>query len=106
MIHRLLPLFILLLPCTVCRGQTARHAPLENAAGDLADLPERNPFTSASDLAIGQKLFVRRCTQCHGAQGEGGRGVNLTTGVYRLGGSDRELYLTLRNGVPGTEMPG
>ena len=36
----------------------------------------------------------------------GGRGVNLTTGHYRLGASDRELFMTIRKGVPGSEMPG
>jgi cytochrome c oxidase cbb3-type subunit 3 len=38
--------------------------------------------------------------------GEGGRGANLTTGQYRLGGSDRQIFLTLRNGIPDSEMPG
>jgi putative heme-binding domain-containing protein len=106
--HWCWPLLILLLPCAVCRGQSANHSSLESKRRDLDpdSVPERNPFTSANDLAMGQKLFERRCTQCHGAQGEGGRGVNLTTGEYRLGGSDRELYLTLRNGVSDTEMPG
>ena len=53
----------------------------------------------------GRSLFQTHCAYCHGARGEGGRGVDLTTGVYRRGGSDAELYTTVRNGIPGTEMP-
>jgi putative heme-binding domain-containing protein len=69
------------------------------------ELPERNPYNSAADLALGEKLFTLRCALCHGAHGEGGRGVNLTTGQYRRGGSDREIFRTIRNGVPNSEMP-
>ena len=70
------------------------------------DLPDTNPYSSAADLAIGRQYFLGHCAQCHGPEGEGGRGVNLTTGHYRHGSSDRQLYMTLRRGVPGSEMPG
>src|SRR5215472_10702151 len=70
------------------------------------DLPENNPYSSPADLATGRQYFLGHCAQCHGPDGEGGRGVNLTTGYYRHGSSDRHLYMTLRKGVPGSEMPG
>src|SRR5688572_25098697 len=69
-------------------------------------LPEVNPHSSAQDLAIGRKLFQGRCGHCHGLEGEGGRGAVLNTGRFRYGGSDRELFMTIRNGIPNTEMPG
>lgn len=53
----------------------------------------------------GRALFQIHCTYCHGANGEGGRGADLTTGQYRRGGSEAELFITIRNGIPGTEMP-
>jgi len=53
----------------------------------------------------GRALFQVHCTYCHGANGEGGRGADLTAGKYRRGGSEAELFLTIRNGIPGTEMP-
>ena len=40
----------------------------------------------------------------HGIEGEGGRGVPLTTGMFRHGGTDRDLYTTISVGIPGTEM--
>src|SRR5438552_12305493 len=70
------------------------------------DIPAENPYASPADLASGREYFLGHCAQCHGPEGEGGRGVNLTTGRYRHGSSDRELYMTIRNGVPGSGMPG
>jgi cytochrome c oxidase cbb3-type subunit 3 len=70
------------------------------------DLPDKNPYGSAADLATGRQYFLGHCAQCHGPEGEGGRGVNLTTGRYRHGSSDRQLYMTIRRGVPGSEMHG
>ncbi len=72
----------------------------------LADLPETNPHASAADLEAGRRLYLGRCGHCHGQSGEGGRGSTLDTGRFRHGGSDRELFLVIRNGIPNTEMPG
>jgi putative heme-binding domain-containing protein len=52
----------------------------------------------------GRSLFQTHCAYCHGARGDGGRGADLTLGQYRRGGSDVELFATIRNGIPGT-MP-
>jgi len=64
-----------------------------------------NPFDHSDGVAQGRALFQIHCSYCHGANGEGGRGADLTTGRYRRGGSDANLYTTVRNGIPGTEMP-
>jgi putative heme-binding domain-containing protein len=66
---------------------------------------QRNPFETAEALEQGGALFQVHCSYCHGARGEGGRGADLTTGQYRRGGTDANLYTTVRNGIPGTEMP-
>src|SRR5262245_10476443 len=66
---------------------------------------QANPFDTSEGAAQGAALFQTHCTYCHGARGEGGRGADLTTGQYRHGGSDANLYNTIRNGIPGTEMP-
>lgn len=70
------------------------------------EVPEKNPFDSPADVAQGKQYFLGHCAHCHGPEGEGGRGINLTTGRYRLGGSDRELFKTIRNGIRESEMPG
>ena len=71
-----------------------------------ANLPETNPYTTAADVEIGRRLYNGRCGHCHGQDGEGGRGAVLNSGRFRHGGSDRELFVTIRNGIPNTEMPG
>src|SRR5438270_10242246 len=73
------------------------------AAGQEA--ARTNPFDTSDGVAQGKALFQIHCSYCHGANGEGGRGADLTTGQYRHGGSDANLYSTVRNGIPGTEMP-
>jgi len=70
-----------------------------------AQTPTANPFDNAQGAVEGKSLFQLHCSYCHGANGEGGRGADLTAGQYRHGGSDGELYVSIRNGIPGTEMP-
>ncbi len=54
----------------------------------------------------GRQFYLGHCAHCHGPDGEGGRGVNLTTGRFRHSSNDDELLGTIRAGLPGTEMPG
>ena len=76
------------------------------AAAQHADDTIRNPFTSAEDVEAGGRLYRSHCAVCHGINGEGARGANLTTGAFRHGSSDRNLFNTISVGIPGTEMPG
>lgn len=66
---------------------------------------QQNPFDTPEDIEQGNALFQTHCSYCHGSRGEGGRGADLTTGQYRRGGTDANLFATVRNGIPGTEMP-
>ena len=74
------------------------------AQGPPDAIPEVNPFSSDADVQAGAALFQTHCTYCHGANGEGGRGADLTTGIYKQGGTDAELYRSIRFGIAGTEM--
>ncbi len=58
------------------------------------------------DLAEGRELYRLRCAECHGGEGEGGRGPNLADGVFYHGDTDADLSRTIQNGITGTEMPG
>ena len=92
--------------CLVCPSFAAGQEGQDKSDTRDQDLPGKNPYDSPADLATGRQYFLGHCAQCHGPEGEGGRGVNLTTGRYRHGSSDRQLYMTIRKGVPGSEMPG
>ncbi len=78
------------------------------APGDTGHIQDAvtNPFTSSTDVESGGRLYRSHCAVCHGIEGEGGRGAALTTGMFRHGGTDRDLYDTISEGIPGTEMPG
>jgi putative heme-binding domain-containing protein len=89
-----------------CVLSAAAQNPPRQARPAPANIPEVNPYSSAADIAIGRSIYNGRCGHCHGLSGEGGRGAVLNSGRFRLGGSDRELFITIRNGVPDTEMPG
>jgi putative heme-binding domain-containing protein len=68
-------------------------------------MAQQNTFDTPEGRQQGAALFQTHCAYCHGARGEGGRGADLTSGTYKHGGSERELYASIRNGIPGTEMP-
>lgn len=79
-------------------------------AGAAAQLPPdsvTNPLIG-DDKAIvqGRNIFRGRCAVCHGVDAKGYRGTDLTTGEWVHGGSDAQLFRTVKRGVPGTEMPG
>ena len=59
-----------------------------------------------SGWELARRSYEGRCAHCHGVAGEGGRGSVLRTGRFRHGESDRDLFRIIRNGIPGTEMPG
>jgi putative heme-binding domain-containing protein len=64
-----------------------------------------NPFAGNADaIKSGTALFNSRCADCHGMDARGVRALDLTQ-VWATGRTDDGLFKTLRNGVPGTEMP-
>ena len=68
--------------------------------------PPQNPFKNdAQAVEAGRGAFRIYCSPCHGIRAEGGRGPDLTRGVYSAGETDADLYNVIMNGVPGTEMP-
>ena len=77
------------------------------AAALLAQQDEvRNPRTSPTDVAQGERTFRSHCSPCHGLKGEGGRGPNLAVGIFYHGSTDADLLQNISNGIDGTEMPG
>jgi alcohol dehydrogenase (cytochrome c) len=71
-----------------------------------AQTKETNPFTSEADVAEGKRLYSMYCVFCHGMDGASGRGARLASTYRKHGSSDREIYRTIADGVPGTEMSG
>jgi cytochrome c oxidase cbb3-type subunit 3 len=68
-------------------------------------IPKENPYTTPADLKNGQQLFMGQCARCHGPKGEGGRGAVLAQPRLRHAPDDESLFLVIRDGIKGTEMP-
>ncbi len=82
---------LLLLACGVCAAQQER----------------KNPYGSDPDaIEAGRGAFRIYCSPCHGIGGVGGRGPDLTVGVYSSGDTDGALLEVISEGISGTEMPG
>lgn len=80
-------------------------------------------FAQSGDKAKGAEIYDRRCAWCHGVQGDGqGPGAarlvppprDFTLGLYKIktagfdeiGARDDDLFRMIRDGMPGTAMPG
>lgn len=67
----------------------------------------KNPLAGdPKEIQEGAFLFRGNCALCHGLNARGGgRGPDLTRGVWTHGGSDAEIFHTILSGIPGTLMP-
>ena len=80
----------------------AAYGPLYDkfAAQDIVALSK-----NAEALAIGQKLFLNNCAQCHASDGGGSRGFpNLTDKDWLWGGSPENVKASITDGRTGN-MP-
>jgi len=72
-----------------------------------APAQDKNPFHGAKDaIEAGRGMFRIYCSPCHGIAAQGGRGPDLTLGVYSVGNDDQALFRVINSGAAGTEMPG
>jgi putative heme-binding domain-containing protein len=76
----------------------AARAHAQNKGNPLAEDP--------AAIKEGVSLFRTNCSPCHGLHARGGgRGPDLTSGLWAHGASDAAIFQTISQGVPGTEMP-
>ncbi|MGK9116670.1 MULTISPECIES: cbb3-type cytochrome c oxidase N-terminal domain-containing protein [Sphingobacteriaceae] len=55
-------------------------------------------------IAEGKAIFDQNCIACHGAVGEGGIGPNLTDNYWLHGASIKDVFKTIKRGVPDKGM--
>ena len=71
---------------------------------NLIDESSVTRLTDEADLALGKTIYDANCAACHGFQGEGGVGPNMTDEYWIHGGSIQDLFKTIKYGVPEKGM--
>ena len=61
-------------------------------------------LTDAKSVEDGSKIYAKNCVACHGDKGQGGVGPNLTDEFWLHGGSTKNIFHTLTEGVPEKGM--
>ena len=61
---------------------------------------------SATELAMGKRMFDASCARCHGIGGVGDLGPPLNHAELRSAPTDSALRSIIKDGIPGTSMPG
>jgi cytochrome c oxidase cbb3-type subunit 3 len=78
-----------------------KAAALEKFASQMETM---EPSTDAAVLAAGEKTFMLSCMPCHGPQGQGLVGSNLTDDYWIHGSEFKDSLRTISNGVPDKGM--
>ncbi len=86
---------------TAHQEQLAAQRPPQPAAAPAVAAPEQ-----AEEPAVeGGPLYAENCAMCHGAEGKGGIGPDLTASSYKYGRDEAEVVHSISAGRPGG-MPG
>jgi cytochrome c oxidase cbb3-type subunit 3 len=72
--------------------------------GPVIDETTVEVTADAAALADGKSTFLNTCSACHKRDGGGDIGPNLTDQYWKHGGSIKNLFTVIKNGVPGTNM--
>ena len=79
--------------------------PLAAQHGRYLNESQNPAIGNPTAIAAGAKLYATSCAACHGPDGSGGRGPNLVRRAVWHPLGDENIFRTIRNGVPGADMP-
>jgi cytochrome c oxidase cbb3-type subunit 3 len=71
---------------------------------NLVDESSVEKLTDATSLSEGKSIFTANCVACHGNEGQGGVGPNLTDEFWIHGGGIKNIFKTIKYGVPEKGM--
>lgn len=74
------------------------------SAAPSASVSEAWPKDPAQ-IAAGKEVFAKTCTPCHGANGGGVIGPNLTDAAWLHGKGPERVRVAIRDGYPDKGMP-
>jgi cytochrome c oxidase cbb3-type subunit 3 len=88
----------------VAQAAVANKAYLSKA-GNMVDENTVKLSRDPAVLASGKTIFMTNCLACHGPQGQGLVGPNLTDDYWLHGSKIGDLFKTIKYGVPAKAMP-
>ncbi len=103
---------------------TTYHSPYYNPRGDMtpwreamgterpafvmldraSDTTSYAVLTDETSIETGRDIYYKNCASCHGRQGEGGVGPNLTDDYWIHGAKITDIVKTIEYGVPAKGM--
>lgn len=89
-------------PSLVPGGEATLVPALQGGAMEAVIGAEPSPADSS---AVGAAIFLRNCSPCHGAQGEGVDAPPLRNSQFVETSSDETLFATIGNGLANGKMP-
>lgn len=84
----------------------AEEAVAAYLASQAEQIDETNvtALTDEAAISLGKSIYTANCVACHGVYGEGGVGPNFTDQYWLHGGDIKDLFKTIKYGVPEKGM--
>ncbi|MDX1938579.1 MAG: cbb3-type cytochrome c oxidase N-terminal domain-containing protein [Flavihumibacter sp.] len=79
------------------QAEAQKEAYLKKAANKVDETTVKL-LTGTGELASGKTVYTNNCVACHGQNGEGGVGPNLTDDYWLAGGSVQDVFKTIKYG--------
>lgn len=88
------------------REMAKAKADLEPLYAKFTSMPTEEMAKDSQAIAIGERLFMNNCAQCHGSDARGSKSFpNLADGDWLHGGSPEKIKETITNGRIGMMPP-
>lgn len=88
----------------VIEMEKAEEAKLAYLAKSSNMVDESSVVFDAALAPAGEAIYMANCVACHGGKGEGGIGPNLTDNFWLHGGDIKDIFHTVKYGVPEKGM--
>lgn len=87
------------------KAKEARLAAQTQKEAAATAVPAHEEIRTTDLIEVGKKEYAARCAACHGDDGKGGIGPDLTAKTYKYGKTAPEVTTSIADGRPGG-MPG